>query len=103
MVRLDDFYHQLDYRGRREEFAAFLAFAQSELAQEELVDFAENIAAGIGRDIGEILQQFRQQGVAGSGKGNVLILGKNAVQLGLVFLDGFHRLLDLFGQLLLLR
>lgn len=103
MVGFDDFHHQFDHRGRREKLAAFLAFAQGEFAQEELVDFAENVAIGIRRDVGEVLKQFRQQGIAGAGKSEVFVLGQDAIQLGFVFLDGFHGLFDFSGQVFLLR
>ena len=56
MVWFDNFHHQLNHRGGRKELTTFLAFYQGKLAQEELVDLAENIAIGISRDVGEVFQ-----------------------------------------------
>ncbi len=103
MVGFDDFHHQFDHRGRCEKLTAFLAFTQGKLAKEELVNFTEDVAIGIGRDVGEVLQQFRQKGVTGACKSEVFVLGQDAIQLGFVFLDGFHGLLDLSREIFLLR
>ena len=104
-VRLDDLHHQPDHRARGKELAAALAFGHGELAEEVLVDLSEHIALGIGRDIGEVLQQLRGDAAVllGAGQAKVLVLGQHALQLGLVLLDRLHRLLDRLGDVLLVR
>ena len=56
-VGLDDFdHHPYDALGR-EELSTTLALGQRKVAQEVFVDLTEDVAFGIGRNVGKRLQQ----------------------------------------------
>lgn len=93
-VGFNDLDHEADDGARREKLAALLTLAARELGEEVFVDLAEEIAGGVGRDVGEGAQELLGQGLVDARKRGVVVLGQNAIKLGFVFLDGFHRFLE---------
>ena len=87
----DDFGQQLDDAGGRVELAAALALGHGEGAEEVFVDAAEGVVVERGRNLGDLLQQFLEQG-AGE---QVVGLGQHAGELRVVLLDLAHRGVDL--------
>ena len=100
MVGLDDFGEQADDAARGVELAALLALGAGELAEEVFVDAAEGVVVQRGGNLGDLLEQFLEQG-AGE---EVVGLGQDAGELRVVLLDVAHGGVDLgadvrgFGQ-----
>ena len=98
---LDDFDNQLNEGDRREELAAALAFGHGEVAEKILVDFPESVALNLHRNLFHDTQQFDEGALFEA----VVSLGKHAVHLRILRLNGFHgvgnRLTDVFilGQI----
>ena len=86
----DDLGQQLDDAARRVELAAALALGHGESAEEVFVDAAEGVVVERGRNLGDLLQQFLEQG-AGE---QVVGLGQHAGELRVVLLDLAHRGVD---------
>jgi hypothetical protein len=91
VVGLDDFGEEADDAGGRVELAAALALGHGELAEEVFVDAAEGVVVERGRDLGDLLQQFLEEG-AGE---EVVGLGQDAGELRVVLLDLAHGGVDL--------
>ena len=60
--RLDDFGEQLDDTARRVELAAALPFGHGERTEKVFVNAAKRVVIERGRNLGDFLQQFLQQG-----------------------------------------
>ena len=88
---LDD---EPDEAGGGEEFAALLALAHGEPAEEVLVDLAEGIAGDIQRDGVEGAQQTDECGVVQA----VVGLGQDVAQVVVLCLDGAHGVVDRFAD-----
>ncbi len=91
MEGFDDFDQQLDDAAWRIELAALLAFGAGKLAEEVFVDAAEGVEVDVGRNLGDLLEQFLEQG-AGEEVGG---LGQYAGELRVELLDLAHRGVDL--------
>ena len=91
VIRLDNFGEKADDAARRVEFAAALAFAHGKLAEEILVNAAKGVVVQRGGNLGDLLEQFLQEG---AGK-KVVSLGQDPGELRIVLLDVAHRLIDL--------
>lgn len=90
MIRLDHFHDQTNQRDRREELDALLARAHRKLAQEVLVDLAEDIALRIRQiEVQRLQQRDQQVGLEGG-----VVLGQHAAQVVVLVLDGLHRGVD---------
>jgi hypothetical protein len=96
---LDDFGQQLDDAGGRVELAAALAFGHGEGAEEVFVDAAEGVVVERGRNLGDLLQQFLEQG-AGE---QVVGLGQHTGKLRVELLDLAHGGIDLGADVSHLR
>ena len=94
MIRLDHLGEEADDAARGVELAALLALRAGELAEKILVDPSEGIVIHRGRDFGNLLQQFLEEG-AGE---EVVGFGQDAGELRVVLLDVPHRLVDGFAR-----
>ena len=98
--RFDDFGEQADDAARCVELAAALALGHGEFAEEIFVDAPEGVVVQRGRNLGNLLQQFLEQGAGEQVEG----LGQHAGELRVVLFDVTHRGIDLganvgrFGQ-----
>ncbi|MGA7394413.1 MAG: hypothetical protein WBW78_17290 [Terrimicrobiaceae bacterium] len=86
VVGLDDFGEEADDAGRGVELAAFLALGAGEFAKEVFVDAPEGIVVHGGGDLGDLFEQFLEEG-AGE---EVIGLGQDAGELRVVLLDVAH-------------
>lgn len=77
-------------------FAAALALAHGELAEEVFVDAPEGVVVERGGDLGDFLEQFLEEG-AGE---KVVGLGQDAGELRVVLLDVAHGGIDLRADVL---
>jgi len=62
VVGFDDFGEEADDAGRGVELAAFLALGAGELAEEVFVDAPEGVLVHGGRNLGDLFQQFLEEG-----------------------------------------
>jgi hypothetical protein len=93
MVGLDYFGDHADQRHRCEEFAVIVRFEVGELRQEIFVDAAEDVATRLLEFVRvERAQQLTEHIVVEFG---VLALGQHALETVVIFLDGFHCVLDI--------
>ena len=96
LVGFEHLDQQPDDGGGRVELAALLAFAQRELAQEVLVDFAENVLRAAflvaQADGADEIHQFAQSSLVERGAG--VIVRQHALEARIVALDGIHRAVD---------
>ncbi len=90
VVGLQDFHDQPDDGGGRVEFATFLAFRHGELAEEVFVNQPEGVAALVHGDGGHGFQK-RCQGLAIE---NLVGLGQDIREVGILLLDGPHGFVD---------
>ncbi len=104
-VGLDDLDHHPDDGARGEELSPALTFGQREFADEVFVNLAEDVAAGVVRDVVELAEQIEGQtlGFHRPGEPVVFILGQTARELRLEFLDGGHGRFKSLGDILILR
>ena len=94
LIRFDHFHDQIDQRRRRKELAALLAFAHRELAQEVLIDLAEDIALDGAQIEVEGLEERDQQATFEVG----VIARQHTAQVFVLILDCLHRFSDCFGD-----
>jgi hypothetical protein len=90
VVGLEDFDDEADDGGGRVEFAAFLAFAHGEFAEEVFVDEAEGIAALVHGDGGH---GFEEGGERAAFE-DVVGFGEDVGEVGVFFFDGAHGVID---------
>src|ERR1035437_4249170 len=103
-VWFDHFHHEADNRAWREKFAALRPLASGEFRKEVFVNLSKEVTTEIRRDICESLQELIWDvlGLLVAGEAEVLVLGQDAIEFGLVFFDGLHRALERLGDVLLL-
>ena len=81
MIGFNDFGKEFDDTGRGIELAAFLSFRAGELAQEVFIDSSEGVVICGGRNFGDLLEQFLEQG-AGE---KIVGLGRTPASCGFCF------------------
>ena len=101
-VGLDNLDHEADDGARGEEFAALLALAAGEFAEEVFVDLPKNVAGGVGRDVGKVAEEIvgDRLGFLVAGEAEIVVLGEDALELGFILLDGLHGGLEGLGDVL---
>ena len=96
VVGLDDFGEEADDAAGGVKFAAALALAHGELAEEVFVDAPEGVVVQRSGNLGDALEQFLEEG-AGE---EVVGLGQDAGELRVVLLDVAHGGIDLRADVL---
>ena len=96
VVGLDDFGEEADDAAGGVKFAAALALAHGELAEEVFVDAPEGVVVQRGGNLRDALEQFLEEG-AGE---EVVGLGQDAGELRVVLLDVAHGGIDLRADVL---
>ena len=90
VVRFKDLNEEADDTAGREELAALLSLGHRELTQEILVDAAEGVEVGGDGNLRDLLEQLLEQRAVE----NLVSLGQDPGQLGVVLLDVAHRVVD---------